>query len=547
MKKSIKPFIAGLSLVGLITLPAFAETSDNHQQIEKLEKEVSQLQSELHTLNAKVNRHNVRRKAAVKQANPVTYAKPLEEPIIGIQPVLPPTKYAAVINAPPYNLPQSGIRYLPVDLDTPGQSFVSTGPYLGVPLEYSGSNLIINNPQINEDVSLLKLRKNINMRLSELGFAHPEDHGHLLLSGLAEAQANYKYRGPNSGSSDIDVTSAKLDAYILGPSSWVSGLITFAYENDIGSTSGVITSMHRVSNSRVFIDKAFITLGDFTKSPVYGSVGQMYVPFGTYSTNLVTSPVTKTLARTKARALLAGYQGQGDNAPYASAYIFKGDSYPAGNARKINNGGINVGYRFKREGYHTDIGGGVIGNIADSIGMQRTENDAGANPLFGGFGSTVNSCGIAGSTSCGNESLVHRVPAYDIRGLFVLGEHWNLLGEYIWSATRFNPNDLSQNGRGAKPQAFNTELAYTFNICNKPTSLVGGYQLTKDALAIGLPAKRYSLVLNTSVWRDTLQSLEFRHDIDYSGNVVSTGSGVAGPTGTGQSDNVITLQFDLYF
>ena len=39
--------------------------------------------------------------------------------------------------------------------------------------------------------------------------------------------------------------------------------------------------------------------------------------------------------------------------------------------------------------------------------------------------------------------------------------------------------------------------------------------MSKDALALGMPAQRWSAVLNTSIWRNTLESLEFRHDINY--------------------------------
>ena len=544
MKQQVKPFIVSLGLLGLISAPVFAETADS-QQLERLEKQMAQMQQEMKVLKAqlreKSNRSSVSHKA--RQAPAVRHQ---EMPQPQMQ-ELPPTPAAAsentVINAPPYTLPKNGIRYLPVDLDTPGQSFVSTGPYLGVPIEYSGSNLVINNPNINEDVSLLKLRKNINTRLAELGIPHPEDHAHLLLSGLIEGQASVKSGGTGADTSDIDLTSAKLDAYILGPSSWTSALMTFAYDNNTGATTGVITTQHRVANSRVFIDKAFITIGDFTKSPFYGSIGQMYLPFGTYSTNLVTSPLTKTLARVKDRALLLGYQGQGPDAFYTSAYLFKGDSYMPSTIKKINNGGINVGYRFKREQYNSDFGAGVIGNIADSVGMQDTNNQ----PLFGGFGNTFNSCGPLGTGPCGNEQLVHRVPAYDLRGLFAIGKRWNFIAEYIRSATHFSVNNLSYNSHGAQPQALNTELAYTFTVFNRPASIVGGYGMTKEALAIGLPAKRYSLVVNTSIWRDTLQSLELRHDIDYGTMVTSTGQGILGPTGTGRSDNVITAQFDIYF
>jgi hypothetical protein len=80
-----------------------------------------------------------------------------------------------------------------------------------------------------------------------------------------------------------------------------------------------------------------------------------------------------------------------------------------------------------------------------------------------------------------------------------------------------------------------------------PTSVSISYQSSRDALAIGLPAKRYSIVFNRSFWKNTLQSLEFRRDYDYHKNATSTGSNIESLTGTGKFANVVTLQFDYYF
>jgi len=457
----------------------------------------------------------------------------------------------------PTDLPTRGPLYLPLDLDVPGQSFVSSGPYIGVPLEFSGGYLIVNSPSVNEDIILLNIDKNVDQRLKALGRPMGKALGsHILLSGLVEVQALGKGGSGTNGASDIDLTSVNLDAYIMGPSPWTSAFFEFAYDNNIGTQTGAFSSNDRVLNARVFLTKGFIVLGDFTQSPFYASFGQMYVPFGVYSTTMVSSPLTKILARTLARPLVVGYKSQDPNSLLLTGYIFSGPARINGNSH-INNGGINVSYSFKQEKYTAVIGGGVISNIADSLGMQFTGNNNNNPPLFGGFSGPIETYVPGGATNIpssdvlqiatGNENLVHRVPAYDFNLKVSLGENWQLIAEYILASTNFNTQDLQFDEDGAKPQAANLEVIYNIPWITFPTSISGSYQLSEDALAIGLPAKRYSLVANTSFWRNTLQSLELRRDINYGKSDTSSGSGVAGPSGNGGSANVITLQFQYYF
>lgn len=546
MRHQLTPLALSI-LLGIAATPVYAAANNNQDitaRTRSLEQQLSQVQHELAALKSdmKVQRHAtakaISHRTTPSLATNMSTERANVAEVDAVDAAEEKRPDETTTPSGPQDLPQAGLQYIPIDFDVPGQSFVSTGPYIGTQLQYSGSNLIINNPNINEDVSLLNLRKNINQRLEALGLKHPEDHSHLLLSGIVEGGAGFRQVGGKRNSSDIDLTSAGIDAYILAPSSWTSGLISLNYDNSVGSQEGSLNNNSRVLNSRLFVSKAFIVIGDFMKSPMYGTIGQMYVPFGTYSSTMISSPLTKLMARVQTRAVLFGFQQQTKNALYGSTYIFRGDS-GAGSTSRINNGGINVGYRFKGESYSGDVGGGFIGNIADAQGMQATGSGSNSIPLvFDGFG------GINGS---GNEKLAHRVPAVDLRGLFSIGNSIDLLAEYIVTTTSFSAHDLTMKSHTARPQALNAEAVYTFEAFAKPTSIAIGYGMTKMAVALGLPAQRYALTLNTSWWRNTLQSLEFRHDINYAESAYSTGSEVVGPTPSGRSDNVLTAQFDIYF
>ena len=166
----------------------------------------------------------------------------------------------------------------------------------------------------------------------------------------------------------------------------------------------------------------------------------------------------------------------------------------------------------------------MSGNIADSGGMQ----------LGTGFQFV--------------EQIVHRVPGYNARATLSLGEHIDLIGEWVSASTQFNPNDMSFNNHGATPSAVDLEASYSFSVFEKPSSIGIGYAKSNEALAMGIPLTRTSLVFNTSLLRHTLQSLELRHDRQYAANNVATGAGHSSvPSQEGKSDNAVTAQFDYYF
>lgn len=546
MKIHFKPFAAALLLAGIAAAPVLAATSAQNVDASQdktaraLQLQLAQLQNQVNSLQQQINNgsKNQSHSAPKKQSTGKIYHHGHGGANV------------ATSGSPSVTLPNDGDsentrltskqlvqmmheerEYLPFDLDVPGQAFVSTGPYVGVPIQYAGSDLVINSPSVNTDLQLLSIRKNIMRQLRAMHgeiFKEPY-HSHLLLSGLVEGQAGYLNPGGKPSTSYIDVTNVSLDAFFVGPSDWTLGFVEFTY--DSGKAAG--DNNYVVSNSRVFINKAFITIGDLERSPFYGTLGQFYVPFGTYSSVMVSETLPKIIGRTKARALEVGFAMQDKNAFYGSAYLFRGDSHAA-SVSKINNGGINLGYKFDQGNFRGNFGGGVIANIADSAGMQ----------LGNGFSAY--------------EQLHHRVPAYNIRGLFSFFDHLDFIAEYVGATTSFNPNDMSYNGHGAKPSAIDTELAYSFYIGDDMPSAIGiGYGKSNQAMSLGMPLARYSMVLSTSIFRNTLQAIELRHDRNYAASDTANGpTGAASTPGactaaactaTGKADNAVTLQFDYFF
>lgn len=501
MSFHLKPLTIALLTAGLAASPVMAASNQT------LETSVAQLENQIATLKAQVDANrklSTENKAQVAANRKLAMAK---------------TRTVAGADLP---------EYMPFDPDVPGQAFVSTGPYVGINITYAGSNLIVNSPSVNTDLILLGIRQKIINQLNDIPGAAVvgKEHSHLLFSGIIESEAGWNKREGYAGTTYIDLTNVSLDATIFGPTDWMLGFIEFTY-NPAEPRFDVFesTSRFRTGNSRVFVNKAFVTLGNLNTSPIYGTFGQFFVPFGTYSSVMVSETLTKILTRTKARAIEVGFSQQGKNSWYGSGYIFRGDTH-VGSVPKIQNGGLNIGYRFDLGFFHGNVGGGFIGNIADSGGMQ----------LGTGFQYF--------------EHIDHRVPGYNARALISLGEHIDLIGEYVGASTRFDLNDMSYNNHGAKPSAFDLEGSYSFTIFDdKPSSIGIGYGKSNQALALGgVPLTRTSLVFNTSLIRNTLESLEFRRDQEYAHSDVATGAGgVIVPPQSGRADYAVTAQFDYYF
>src|SRR3990167_753665 len=134
----MKKLITRLCVLGLLTMPAFAANSQTNDPVktdsvsaetQSIKKQIAQLQHEVAALK-KQKKHKAKHYSVIP---PKTVAGTMA-------PAIPRDSEDEGTDMD--RLVQTYLQSLPLDWDNPGQSFVSIGPYVNVPIKFSGNNLI---------------------------------------------------------------------------------------------------------------------------------------------------------------------------------------------------------------------------------------------------------------------------------------------------------------------------------------------------------------------------------------------------------------------
>lgn len=405
---------------------------------------------------------------------------------------------------------------------------VITAPYLGARPAFDGSDYIVNISSINRDIRLMQQRRNLYRSFNAIGYP-PPDMPILALSGKIEPVISVGRSYVNKLTGDLTLGSDELD---------VAAVLTDNMEAYMGiayNSAPPVTGGQRVANSSFSLNMGFVNIGNLDKTPYYMTLGQIYAPFGRYSSAMISPTLPMIMARTKSRPLILGYKSREKTGNIISGYGFKSDT----TAGQSGVGGINWAYIFEVPRGSGEMGVGFISSIDDATGMQYTGSQPGTT--FGGFASRYN----------GSEN-VRKTPAVDVHANLSV-DRYNLIFEWLSVTKPFRSQDLSFNGIGAKPQAIQGELGMTFHLFDKPASIGAGYQWTSQALALNLPLSRVSAVFNLSYWKDTIESIEYRHDTDYGGMQYANGANAPGlpsnlnTVGTGKSSDTVIGQIGVFF
>jgi hypothetical protein len=393
-----------------------------------------------------------------------------------------------------------------------------TGPYFGLDATYDGSDLLVNEPSINKDLGILRQNKYLNEHIGHVSDSGPR----VQFSGNVEvwAQANSQPFGLLQTNSPIGLLEEK---NFMG----ASADLDFAAQINTWWTGYIRLDGNVEEPSIVTLDQSFIILGDLQQLPTYATLGRLYIPSGAFNTNMASSPVTRTIGRTKATALVIGESYNGfDGALFGyDGRTIKEDAP----SDRLDEWGAGLQYTTRNlfyKGYFLRAGVGFNSNVSSSDGFTNT-------------------------FVLGDDGFVDNfIPATDIHGAFGAGI-LTVSGEYIFLNRSFQPDEISYNYEGAKPSGLNVEATFAFSETSwfkKPTNIILNYGQTKQAVALGIPKYLYGGAYQVVVMKNTIVTLEYLHRRDYGKDVTySTQQFPEIHTGTNDTDNQVRGQVDVYF
>ncbi|MDH5407689.1 MAG: LbtU family siderophore porin [Gammaproteobacteria bacterium] len=260
--------------------------------------------------------------------------------------------------------------------------------------------------------------------------------------------------------------------------------------------------LHEEDDTPLEVDEGYIEmeLGSATLT-----MGQLYVPFGSYETNVLSDPLTLEIGETRESVIMLGTSFGSIN---ASAYIFNGDTQEASADDAAEQVGFSVSYASEGKDMSMDIGLDYISNVADSDGV------TGALP---------------------GTDLVSYVPAQILHANLTFGP-MHVIVEHLMT-DQFDASEVAFKGNGAEVTATNLEFGYDMKIGGKDATLGVAMQTTDEAVGLGLPKDKTLLALSVNLYEYTALTFEYATSNDYD---VADG-------GTGESATSYTFQLAVGF
>jgi hypothetical protein len=285
------------------------------------------------------------------------------------------------------------------------------------------------------------------------------------------------------------------------------------------------------------IDTAYATIGNFQASPIYFRVGKEYVPFGQYDPYAFVQSENPTQLFTETNAPTAQLGFIMPNGFYGALYTFAGNPKfsEGGETRRIQNGGVDLGYAFKSFNSKFNLDAGYIANIADS------------NFLSSFYTNTI----IEHAVTPGLPD--QKIPAYDVNadiqfGPFDANGHYVATTRNLFSPLLFEFDTVSSG----KPKVWGVEAGFTLAVMAHQSRLAIGYQSTTHLQGL-LPKRRIyaDYMVNVAKWFDlgvaVFQDKDYNFGESVSAIIEEDDETVIFPLGTGNKSTVGQLRASIKF
>ena len=308
------------------------------------------------------------------------------------------------------------------------------------------------------------------------------------------------YEGKSDNSFEAETVEIGIAAQIH---EWVGGEIVLAWDGE-AETVGVDVAALTVAQP----DGMFSMTG-----------GILYVPFGTFETNLLSDPLTLDIGEARETALQFGMEAEGVS---ASAFVFKGGNKRGGHDR-IANYGFAAGFAYEGKEFELGANASYISDIAEADGFDLDADALEAGKAVPGAHASV-------LAKWGPVSLI--------------GEYVTALKSLQGAELGFrskqrldeNGNPVLDNGEpiydplGAKPSAWTVEAALTFEVMKSEITGAASYQRTREAVGLELPESRILVGVSVGIVEGVSAGAEIAFDKDYSEADGGTGENATGVT-----------------
>jgi len=294
----------------------------------------------------------------------------------------------------------------------------------------------------------------------------------LTVTALVETEFSSAKDFAGDRSSDLTLSTVEL-GFDFTPTEWAAGHVLFKYEEG-------------ENDDNIEVDEAFVTLGNAEHFPLLLTAGKFVLPFGAFETNMIQDPLTQELGEINKTSVAMGLESNGF---VAALFGYKGMG-EIGSTDEVRGMGAMLGYGYEADKTALRFSLGWVNNIADA----GTADDFLDEQGFDAVQDEVSGLALSAGATFGPVSLT---------------------AEYVAALDNYDPAQFAFGADGAKPQAWQTELAYTMEIMERETIFALGYQGTSEALALGLPETRLLAAASMEIAPHVNLAFEFAHDKDY--------------------------------